>query len=215
MFCPKCGVENDEESEFCKKCGSPLNKDTIKENHSMAYQDASSKINKATESKKSSKFAENKVLIIAIITIIVVAGCVAGYILLQPHYKEINVIGISMEVPESDYNVTINSQITNTYSDEENHVMVYGLDTTHAGLADLIGEGIVYAGIRDVFINTSTPVKVDNITIYEYTNGTFSYTTYFGHKNIFIVTKDEDTLIHIVKSLNPDGNASTSRQKSI
>lgn len=103
MFCPKCGVENDEESEFCKKCGSPLNKDTIKENHSMAYQDASSKINKATESKKSSKFAENKVLIIAIIAIIVVAGCVAGYILLQPHYKEINVIGISMEVPESDY----------------------------------------------------------------------------------------------------------------
>jgi len=30
MFCPKCGVENDEGSKFCQKCGSVLAPDTPK-----------------------------------------------------------------------------------------------------------------------------------------------------------------------------------------
>ena len=26
-YCPKCGIENDEDSLFCKKCGFPLDEE--------------------------------------------------------------------------------------------------------------------------------------------------------------------------------------------
>lgn len=210
VFCPKCGTENDDSAKFCKKCGSSLILDSIKNNHSMAYQDTFSKNDQLCNKPKSnndnkSKFKENKTLIIAIIIVIIVAGCAAGYILLQPHYKEINVIGVSMEVPDSDCNVTINSQSTNTYTDKENQVVVYGFDSTNMGLDD-IGEAIAFAAVRDGLSENSKEVTIDGIAINESTNGTYSYYTYFGHKNIFIVTKDENTLVHIVKSLNANSN---------
>ena len=92
MFCPKCGAENEDGATFCRKCGAELHlAGSIKESYTKEVP------------KEKSTFKNNKVLIICIIAVIVVAGCVGGYLFLMPHYKEINVIGISMEVPESDY----------------------------------------------------------------------------------------------------------------
>ena len=112
-----------------------------------------------------------------------------------------------MEVPDSDINVTVQSSCSSNYMDNKNHVLVYGFDSTNTGLSDL-GDAIVFAGIRDGISKGSKSVTVDGVTFNETSNGTCCYSTYFGHKNLFIATDDEDTLIHIVKSLNENGNVS-------
>lgn len=204
MFCPKCGTENEDSATFCRKCGANLHLDgSIKESYTT---------NKAPKENKST-FKNNKVLIICIIAVIVVAGCVGGYLFMMPHYKEINVIGVSMEVPDSDCNVTMVSSHSSNYMDSENHVVVYGFDSTNAGLSEL-GDAIVFAGIRDGISQGSKEVTVDGVTFNETNNGTCCYSTYFGHKNIFIATDNEDTLVHIVKSLNANEESSNNTGNS-
>ena len=202
MFCPKCGAKNEDGATFCRKCGAELHLGgSIKESYTKDVP------------KEKSTFKNNKVLIICIIAVIVVAGCVGGYLLLMPQYKEISVIGVSMEVPDSDFNVTIQSSHSSNYMDSENHVVVYGFDSTNIGLSDL-GDAIVFAGIRDGISKGSKSVTVDGVTFNETSNGTCCYSTYFGHKNLFIATDDEDTLVHIVKSLNANGESSNNADNS-
>ena len=196
MRCSYCGCENEDSAKFCKKCGNKL--DSIKEKHSAAYQDLSSKNSSFNEN--SSKNGTNKVLIISIIIVLLVAGAAAGFILMQPHYKEINLVGVSMEVPDSEYNVTIRSNSLNTYMDEDNHIVAYGYDSTDADFSKL-GEAIEFAAIRDLFSTNTKSITVDGVSLNKSTNGTYSYTNYYGHKNIVLISTDKNTLAHMVKSI--------------
>lgn len=189
MKCSNCGCENSRNAKFCKQCGNKL------ETHSMAYQDIASKINK-NNSQKSSFLSEYKVLIIAIIIVLIVAGAACAFVLSQSHYKNISVIGVTMEVPDSDSDVNIHSDSYSTYVDNKNHVSVYGLDTSES-----FGYMSVFESVRAAYNGSVNLIDSEGIPINKSSNGTVTYYGCYGSKHIFIVANDDKILTDIVKSI--------------
>ena len=189
MKCSNCGCENSRNAKFCKQCGNKL------ETHSMAYQDMASKINK-NNSQKSSFLSKYKVLIIAIIIVLIVAGAACAFVLSQTHYKNISVIGVTMEVPDSDSDVNIQSDSYSTYVDNKNHVSVYGLDTSES-----FGYMSVFESVRAAYNGSVNLIDSEGIPINKSSNGTVTYYGCYGSKHIFIVANDDKILTDIVKSI--------------
>ncbi len=189
MKCSNCGCENSRNAKFCKQCGNKL------ETHSMAYQDIASKINK-NNSQKSSFLSEYKVLIIAIIIVLIVAGAACAFVLSQTHYKNISVIGVTMEVPDSDSDVNIQSDSYSTYVDNKNHVSVYGLDTSES-----FGYMSVFESVRAAYNGSVNLIDSEGIPINKSSNGTVTYYGCYGSKHIFIVANDDKIITDIVKSI--------------
>jgi len=89
-FCSKCGFENKDDAQFCKKCGSPLNK---------------------AQTKREVKSKNNNVLIIAIAVIVCVAIIASAFVLLNGDFMDTN------ESPTLEKN---SSDVNNVDSDNTN-----------------------------------------------------------------------------------------------
>lgn len=212
MRCVKCGSMNDTEAKFCKNCGSKL------QIHSMAYQEINKdkiiKENKKLENQNRTSFLDNKVLIGSILVILLIAGGCCGFILLQPHYKEINIIGVTMEVPTSDSNVTIKSNDSQNYIDDKNNVKIYGLDSSKIGLFNIF-DTIKFSEVHEINKEANKElIHIDGISINKTKNGTYSFYTNFNNKNIFIITKDKNTIIHIIKTMKLNSLANTEENQN-
>ena len=148
---------------------------------------------------------DKKILtLLAIVAIILVAGGTYLFLNSCPHYKNITLNGITMEVPESDINVTQQTDIYSFYNDTENHVDVFVLDSTQFGLNDLT-EALTFATLREMFQAGATQQSSDGYD-YNYSDTTkvYSYVGNYSHKNILIVTGSRDDMIHILQSINVD-----------
>ena len=68
MKCPSCNAENNDSAKFCKKCGSPLTKQTM--NHETM-------INSINKEKESSDNTTKYIIIALIIIAVALAGAFA------------------------------------------------------------------------------------------------------------------------------------------
>ena len=66
VFCPECGTENDENSNFCKKCGSEFNPQ-IKKSKDERIAELESKVEKIEKSKEAEKGISNTWYIVGVL----------------------------------------------------------------------------------------------------------------------------------------------------
>jgi len=103
MFCPKCGFENKDSAQFCKKCGEALNL------HSSIKQfNSTSKTNKNHSSKN------NNIIIIAV-TLIIISLLVAGVLF---YISNNNMLADDSSVNESDNSNNVNATDNSEKSEE-------------------------------------------------------------------------------------------------
>ncbi|MBQ6220381.1 MAG: hypothetical protein IJJ47_11660 [Methanosphaera sp.] len=149
------------------------------------------------------------VAIIGVIALIAIVAVCGSYFLFFNHveYKNITMNGVTMEVPKSDDNVTQNTSLYSRYNDTKNHINAFVYDSTNAGINDL-DEAMEFAALREMFQLNATPETNDGITYnYSKSTGVYSYVTNFTHKNVLVVTKDKENMIHIVKTLKVNEEA--------
>lgn len=144
------------------------------------------------------------VAIIITIILIALAAVIGTYLLFFNHveYKNITMNGVTMEVPKSNVNVTQNTSLYSIYNDTQNNIDAFVYDSANAGLNDLT-QAMEFTALEKIFQTNSTQQTTDGITYnYSQSTGVYSYVTNFTHKNVLIVTKDKENMIHIVKTLN-------------
>ncbi len=151
-----------------------------------------------------------KYLAIIIVAALLVVALGASYFVLnqQPHYKNITMNGITMEVPDGNASVIQQSEFFSLYNDTENAVVAMVYDSTNAGLDDL-AEAVVFAAVRDVLQANATQQTSDGVTYnYSETNQIYTYVGNYSHKNLFIATKDKEDMIHALQNVNVDEEVS-------
>lgn len=147
-----------------------------------------------------------KYLAIIVVAAVLVVALAASYFVLnqQPHYKNITMNGITMEVPEGNSTVVQQSEFFSMYNDTEKNMVAMVFDSTNAGLSDL-AEAVVFAGVRDVLQANATPQTSDSFTYnYSETNKIYTYVGNYSHKNLFIATKDKEDMIHALQTIKVD-----------
>lgn len=81
VFCPKCGLENNDGAKFCKNCGAPLNAGSpIKKDYVATGNDPTARVSNSNlnNSGANNSKSDNKNLIIICLTIIICAVLIAG-----------------------------------------------------------------------------------------------------------------------------------------
>ena len=150
MFCSKCGFDNKDSAQFCKKCGEPL---SVHSNN-MKYNPSS-----GTGKYHSSK--NNKNLIIVCLTIIILVAIIAGTLFLN--YTQSRDLS----------NNNTNNQVTNsTNINTELHVnnALFYLDgNPNSGIPATINVGKEYSGQSMEIMTTYSRdgSKLNNPSSYE------------------------------------------------
>ena len=82
VFCPNCGLENNDSAKFCKNCGTSLKASSpIKDDYVATGNDPTARVNNSNSSysnSNNSSKSDNKNLIIICLTIIICAILIAG-----------------------------------------------------------------------------------------------------------------------------------------
>ena len=84
VFCPNCGLENNDSAKFCKNCGNPLKGNSpIKDDYVATGNDPTARVSSpnVAGSNDNSK-SDNKNLIIICLTIVICAILIAGALVL-------------------------------------------------------------------------------------------------------------------------------------
>ena len=82
VFCPNCGLENNDSAKFCKNCGTALKgSNPIKEDYVATGNDPTARNSNINTSNNNSK-SDNKNLIIICLTIVICAILIAGALVL-------------------------------------------------------------------------------------------------------------------------------------
>ncbi|MBR0472661.1 MAG: hypothetical protein IJI98_08220 [Methanosphaera sp.] len=141
-----------------------------------------------------------------IIGVIVAVLCIgAGAYLLynsSPEYMNITMNGVTFEVPKSNVTVLNQTEHYSIYNDTEKGVAIFVFDSTDATLSDM-SEAASFAGTRDAFQIGAQLQQKSNITYnHSDTMKVYTYLTNYGHKNVFIITKNKEDMEHILSSIN-------------
>lgn len=149
---------------------------------------------------------DNKELIIIVGVFALLCVGLGAYFVFSstPEYKNVTLNGISFEVPDSDANVTNQTDCYSIYNDSEKGIAIFVFDSTDAGLNDM-GEAASFAAIRDSLqagaqLQENSGVKYNHSDI----TNVYTYLTNYGHKNVFIVTKNKEDMTHILSSIDTD-----------
>ena len=143
----------------------------------------------------------NKKIFIGIIAIIILA-LLAGFFLLTPHYKEIEMSGYTFEVPESNAEVKNNSINYNTYTDTESdlNIKTWSCKDTNDINGTINAAKEIELQLKN---NNGTNITYNNITLY---NNSGIYTYYESDVNnsciILITSKNLNSIEHILETIN-------------
>lgn len=163
----------------------------------------------------------NKSILIIIIVLLCIMGITNLLLDMQStHYQPITIDEIKMEVPPSNTNISSKTSHYTEYNDTVNGVYVYVFDSEGSSLMDA-SEMFQFISIRDVNQLESIPFTEENAT-YNYSSSLneYTYLDNYMHKSVFIITKDDKTMQHIIKSLNyenvnKNNNTNNSQEKII
>ncbi len=137
-------------------------------------------------------------IIIAVILIIIAA--ISGYFLMQPQYKEIEMSGFTLEVPNSDAQVINDSKNYNTYTDEKNNLTIKTF--TPLDINDInssikagqeMGKQLSEHPGQTVIVNNTELINDSGVYTY-FSNDTNGYSL------ILISSPDIDTILHIINT---------------
>lgn len=135
------------------------------------------------------------------IIVIVILAVLAGYFLLTPHYKEIEMSGFTFEVPDSNAEVKNNSNNYNTYVDTENDLTLKTWSCKD--INDINGTANASTEMKkQLEENMGTNVTINNLTLY---NKSGTYTYYESDVNnsciILITSKNLNAIEHILETM--------------
>ena len=143
----------------------------------------------------------NKKISIGIIAIIILA-LLAGFFILTPHYKEIEMSGYTFEVPDSNVEVKNNSINYNTYTDTENdlNIKTWSCKDTNDINGTINASKEIELQLKK---NNGTNTTYNNISLY---NNSGIYTYYESDVNnsciILITSKNLNSIEHILETIN-------------
>lgn len=202
MFCPNCGADNDD-AKICQRCGFDIEHYDAMANVNFDYSFDDE------DEPKESFIKRNKKLVIGVIVIIIffaIAYAGMSY-LTQTPYKEININGMSMEVPDNDkVNVNVNSSSYSTYIDKKYGFEVYVFDNSALSVNN-IDEATEFGSAKKISTTYVTPVEVDNVLLNKSSYEVYSYSFKHGSKDILIYSGSSEYVAHAVKTLKM-GNSS-------
>lgn len=152
----------------------------------------------------------DKKITIGIIAIVILA-LLAGYFILMPHYKEIEMSGFTFEVPDTNAEVKNNSNNYNMYIDTENDINIKTWSCKDVN--DINGTANASTEMeKQLGENVGTNITVNNLTLQ---NKSGTYTYYESDVNnsciILITSKNLNAIEHILETmkkpqLNVDNN---------
>ena len=143
-----------------------------------------------------------------ILIIILFSICILGfynYLITENTYKSININEVEVKVPNSNVTVINSTDHYSSYEDYENGVKIYVFDNDDASLIDA-QEMFNFITIRDEN-QLEVILTEDNNHKYNYSSSLneFTYLNNTNNKNIFVITKDKEHMIKILKTINIHG----------
>lgn len=214
MFCPNCGAENDDDATTCQRCGfdiehyDPMSKVNF---------DLSPSVDESEYSRtKMDIIKENKKFIGGVILIFIffVAAYAGMSYLTQTPYKTIDIVGISMEVPDnSKVNVNVNSSNYATYIDKKYCFEVYVFDESNVSMSNF-KEATEFEAAKKLACQYVTSIEKDNVYLNKSSDEVYSYMFENNGRTVLISSGSADYVAHAVKTLNVS-NASASVTPSL
>lgn len=153
---------------------------------------------------------KNKIIIIAVTAIIVVAVAIGTYFYIsnqEPAYQTVNVTDtFSLDIPVSDNltNKTLSNKI-HVLNDTKNDVIVISFNSAGTSFDELLTDGTQFAVMRDAYKVGSEQISLANQTCW-HNEDTGYYMTYYTseatHDNVVLATKNNDTLAHMISTVD-------------
>lgn len=140
--------------------------------------------------------------IICIIGVLCVGAGAYMMFFSTPEYMNITMNGVTFEVPKSNATVTNQSEHMSLYNDSQSNIAITVFDSEGMGLDDF-GEATAFAAVRDTF-QTGAQLQENSNLQYNHSDtlNVYTYLTNYGHKNVFIVTKNKEDMEHILLKLS-------------
>lgn len=153
---------------------------------------------------------KEKLVIIVILSIICVMGLFNFFILSESN-KTININEIEIKVPDTSNKVINQTDHYSIYEDVHNGIVIYVFDTEGTSLND-VDEMFKFLTVRDVNQLETIPIEEKEYN-FNYSNSLNEYTYLLNNnnKNIFVITKNKDDMVNIIKSIK---NKSVENNKS-
>ena len=122
VFCPNCGLENNDSAKFCKNCGSSLKANSpIKDDYVATGNDPTARVNNSNLNNSNngidSSKSDNKNLIIICLTIVICAILIAGALVLFSSNNSDNPDALSDSASLNGSNMADNSVNDSTESE--------------------------------------------------------------------------------------------------
>lgn len=150
VFCPNCGMENNDSAKFCKQCGNSLNAGSpIKDNYVATGNDPTARANNSNSnnSNNNSK-SDNKNLIIICLTIVICAILIAGALVLFSNNNGADDNSDALSDSASLNGVdSVNDSAENSVNDSQNEASDSNQETTKTAESQMkIQSGSFYTG---------------------------------------------------------------------
>lgn len=153
---------------------------------------------------------KQKSVIIVILAIILAMG-LFNFFVISETYKTINVNEIEVKVPATNNNVINQTEHYSTYEDVDNGIFIYVFDSQGTTFTDA-KEMFNFLTARDV--NQLETIQLEEDDYYFNYSSSLNEYTYLlnnNNKNIFVITKNKDDMLNIIKSIK---NKSVNKSKN-
>lgn len=146
-----------------------------------------------------------KVLLILIITSICILG-LYNYFIIQNSYKSININEVQVKVPASNVSVVNSTDHFSSYEDFKNGVEIYVFDDDGTSLADA-PEMFNFITVRDENQLEEIVLDENDYSLnYSSSLNEYTYLNNQNNKNIFVITKNKEDIVKIIKTLKVKKN---------
>lgn len=129
---------------------------------------------------------------------VLLAGTVGAYIMLQPQYKTIDLNGYRFEVPDSSVNVTKVNENYKTYDDRDHNITVKSYAINDVNETNLTGAADMGVQLGS---NMGQNATIENKTVYNQ-SGRYTYYNVSTYQQIVITCDNYETMSHILKTMN-------------
>lgn len=153
---------------------------------------------------------KQKSVIIVILAIILTMGLFNFFVISETN-KIVTVNEIEFKVPNTNNNVTNQTEHYSTYEDVENGIFLYVFDSQGTTFTDA-KELFNFLTARDVNQLETIQLEEDDYTFnYSRSLNEYTYLLKSNKKNIFVITKNKEDMLKIIKSIK---NKSTNKNKN-